>query len=96
MSHVDNIKHLMFVAYSYSENHISLSVTSNLVVLEPTISLRCVDHHYAISSHDWCDVNFSYTMFFVLLHVGEQVTKEPGTQQVENSEQELVEGKLCP
>jgi hypothetical protein len=33
---------------------------------------------------------------FVLLQVDEQVTKEPVTQQVENTEQELVEGKLCP
>jgi hypothetical protein len=33
---------------------------------------------------------------FVLLRVDEQVTKEPGTQQMENTEQELVEGKLCP
>jgi hypothetical protein len=34
--------------------------------------------------------------FFVLLRVDEQVTEDPGTQQVENSEQELIEGKLCP
>ena len=34
--------------------------------------------------------------FFALLRLDEQVTKEPGTQQVENSKQELVEGKLCP
>jgi hypothetical protein len=33
---------------------------------------------------------------FVLLQVDEQVTEETGTQQVENTEQELVEGKLCP
>jgi hypothetical protein len=32
---------------------------------------------------------------FVLLRVDEQVIEEPGTQQVENTEQELVEGKLC-
>jgi hypothetical protein len=32
---------------------------------------------------------------FVLLRVDEQVTKEPGAQQVEESEQELTEGKLC-
>jgi hypothetical protein len=32
---------------------------------------------------------------FALLRVDEQVTEEPGAQQVENSEQELVEGKLC-
>jgi hypothetical protein len=33
---------------------------------------------------------------FVLLRVDEQVTEDPGTRQVENTEQELVEGKLCP
>jgi hypothetical protein len=33
---------------------------------------------------------------FVLLRVDEQATKDPGAQQVENTEQELVEGKLCP
>jgi hypothetical protein len=33
---------------------------------------------------------------FVLLRVDEQVTEEPGAQQVDNSEQELAEGKLCP
>jgi hypothetical protein len=33
---------------------------------------------------------------FVLLRVDEQVAEETGAQQVENSEQELAEGKLCP
>jgi hypothetical protein len=33
---------------------------------------------------------------FVLLRVDEQATEDPGAQQVENIEQELVEGKLCP
>jgi hypothetical protein len=33
---------------------------------------------------------------FVLLWVDEQDTEDPGTQQVDNSEHELVEGKLCP
>jgi hypothetical protein len=33
---------------------------------------------------------------FVLLRVDEQATEDPSTQQVENTEQELVEGKLCP
>jgi hypothetical protein len=33
---------------------------------------------------------------FVLLWVNEQATEDPGTQQVENSEQELIEGKLFP
>jgi preprotein translocase subunit SecG len=33
---------------------------------------------------------------FVLLRVDEQTTNDPGVQQVETAEQELVEGKLCP
>jgi hypothetical protein len=30
------------------------------------------------------------------MRVDEQATKNPGVQQVETAEQELVEGKLCP
>jgi hypothetical protein len=33
---------------------------------------------------------------FVLLRVDEQVIEDSSTQQVENTEHELVEGKLCP
>jgi hypothetical protein len=33
---------------------------------------------------------------FVLLRVDEQATEDPSTQQVENTKQELIEGKLCP
>jgi hypothetical protein len=33
---------------------------------------------------------------FVLSRVDEQATEDPGVQQVEIAEQELVEGKLCP
>jgi hypothetical protein len=50
-----------------SENNNSLTVTPNLVVLEPRISLQCVDHYYALCSHVWCDVNFSYTMFVCIV-----------------------------
>jgi hypothetical protein len=32
---------------------------------------------------------------FVLLRVDEPVTEDPGVQQVEVAEQELIEGKLC-
>jgi hypothetical protein len=32
----------------------------------------------------------------VLLRIDGQVTEDPATQQVANTEQELVEGKLCP
>jgi preprotein translocase subunit SecG len=33
---------------------------------------------------------------FVLLRVDKQTTENPGVQQVETAEQELIEGKLCP
>jgi hypothetical protein len=33
---------------------------------------------------------------FVLMRVDEEVTEEPEASQIEDSEQELVEGKLCP
>jgi hypothetical protein len=33
---------------------------------------------------------------FVLMRVDEQAIEDPGVQQVETAEQELVEGKLCP
>jgi hypothetical protein len=31
-----------------------------------------------------------------MLSVDEQATDDPGVQQVETAEQELIEGKLCP
>jgi hypothetical protein len=43
--------------------HNSLTMTLILVVLDPTISLRRVDHYYAVYSYVWCDDNFAYTMF---------------------------------
>jgi hypothetical protein len=39
---------------------------------------------------------FSILCMFVLMRVDEQATEDPGVQQVETAEQELVEGKLCP
>jgi hypothetical protein len=33
---------------------------------------------------------------FVLMRVDEQAIEDPGAQQIEVAEQELVEGKLCP
>jgi hypothetical protein len=40
---------------------------------------------------------FPYILFlFVLWRVEEPVTKDPGEQQIEVAEQELIEGKLCP
>jgi hypothetical protein len=46
-----------------SENRKSITVTLNLVVLEPTISLRCVDYYNTVCSYVWCDDNFAYTLF---------------------------------
>jgi hypothetical protein len=39
---------------------------------------------------------FAILCIFVLMRVDEQATEEPGVQQIEVAEQELVEGKLCP
>jgi hypothetical protein len=39
---------------------------------------------------------YAIPCLFVLLRVVEQVIEDPGAQHVENFEQELVEGKLCP
>jgi hypothetical protein len=66
------------------------------VILEATISLRCVEYDHVFYTNVWCDLNFSYTMLFVLLRVDEQVIEDPGVQKVEIAEQEPVEGKLCP
>ena len=37
-----------------------------------------------------------YYVCIVLMRVDEQATVDPGEQQVEVAEQELIEGKLCP
>jgi hypothetical protein len=39
---------------------------------------------------------FAILCMFVLMRVDEQATKDPGAQQIEVVEQELIEGKLCP
>jgi hypothetical protein len=39
-----------------------MTVTPILVVLDPMISLRRVDHYYAVYSYVWYDVNFVYTV----------------------------------
>ena len=39
---------------------------------------------------------FAILCMFVLMRVDEQVTEDPGAQQIEVAKQELVEGKLCP
>jgi hypothetical protein len=45
------------------ENHNSLTVILNLVVLEPRFSVRHVDHYYVVSFYVWCNVNFAYILF---------------------------------
>jgi beta-lactam-binding protein with PASTA domain len=37
---------------------------------------------------------FAITCLFVLLRVDEHAVEDPGVQQVETAEQELIEGKL--
>jgi hypothetical protein len=44
------------------------------VILEPTISLRCVEYYYVVCSYDWCDVNFAYTMFVCIAMTSSEVT----------------------
>jgi hypothetical protein len=39
---------------------------------------------------------FVILCMFVLMRVDEQATEDPGAQQIEVDEQELIEGKLCP
>jgi hypothetical protein len=79
-----------------SENHNSLTVTLNLVVLEPTISLRYVEHYYTVCSYVWCDVNFSYTMYVCIVASRRASNRGSRYSIGENTERELVEGKLCP
>jgi hypothetical protein len=45
------------------------------VVLEPKVSLRCIDHYYVICSHDCCDVNFAYTIFVCIATTFSEVTR---------------------
>jgi Na+-transporting methylmalonyl-CoA/oxaloacetate decarboxylase gamma subunit len=39
---------------------------------------------------------FAILCMFVLMRVDEPTTEDPGVQQIEVAEQELIEGKLCP
>jgi hypothetical protein len=52
------------------------------VVLEPRISLRCVEHYYAVCSYVWCDVNFAYTMFVCIATSSSEVTSHLKTKLV--------------
>jgi hypothetical protein len=65
-----------------SENDNSFTVTPNLVILEPTISLRYVEHYYAVYSYVWYDVNFAYTMFVCIATISNEVTGHLKTKLV--------------
>jgi hypothetical protein len=72
-------------------------ITSNLMIPVPMILFYCLDYYCVFCLHVWCYVNFPFILcMFVLMRVDEQVTEDPGAQQIEVAEQELVEGKLCP
>jgi hypothetical protein len=38
------------------------------------LSLRYIEHYYAVCSYVWCDVNFSYTMFVCIATTSSEVT----------------------
>jgi hypothetical protein len=58
---------ILYQPLKTSENRNSLTVAPNLVILEPTISLRCVEYYHALYSSVWCDVNLSCTMFVCIV-----------------------------
>jgi hypothetical protein len=98
MNHTVKIKQLIcFMPNTqiFRKNHRSLTVTPNLVVPKPTISLRCIDHFYAICSHVWCDVNFAYTMSICIVAHSSEVTSHPKTNLVKYLGSPVI-GKLCP
>jgi hypothetical protein len=67
------------------------------MILVPRILFYCVDYYYVFCLYVWCDVNFLYILcLFVLWRVEERVAEDPGVQQIEVAEQELIQGKLCP
>jgi hypothetical protein len=61
------------------------------VILVPTIPFRCIYDYYVFCIHVCCDVNLSLVpCLFVLWRVDEPVAEDPGVQQVEIAEQELI------
>ena len=73
---------LLFNHLELWKNHIFITVTPNLVVSEPAISLRRVDYYYTVYSYVWCDVNFSYTMFVCIAISSSEVTSHLKTNLV--------------
>jgi hypothetical protein len=55
-------------------NHNFLTMTPILLVLDPTISLRRIDHYYVVCSYVSCDDNFVYTMFVCMATFSSEVT----------------------
>jgi hypothetical protein len=71
------------------------SITPKIMISVPRILF--LEYYCVFCSHVWCDVNFLYILcLLVLWRVEEHVTEDPGEQQIEVAEQELIEGKLCP
>jgi hypothetical protein len=66
---------LSFNHLNLQKNHISLTLTPNLVILEPTISLRRIEYYYVVCAYVWCDVNFAYTMFVCIAMNNSEVTR---------------------
>jgi hypothetical protein len=50
------------------------------VILEPRISLRCVNHYHAVCSYVWHDVNFAYNMFVCIATNSNEVTSHLKTK----------------
>jgi hypothetical protein len=73
------------------------SITPKIMIPVPRILFYYVEYLCVFCLHAWCNVNFPCILcLFVLWRVEEPVTEDPGEQQVEVAEQELIEGKLCP
>jgi hypothetical protein len=52
-----------------------MTTTPILVVLDPTTSLRRVDHYYSVCTYVWCDVNFVYNMSVCIAMASSEVTR---------------------
>jgi hypothetical protein len=73
------------------------SITPKIMIPVPRILFYYVEYLCVFCLHAWCNVNFPCIMcLFVMRRVEEPVAEDPGEQQVEVAEQELIEGKLCP
>jgi hypothetical protein len=70
-----------------------MTVTLILVVLEPTISLRCIEYYYSVCVYVWCVVNFSYTMYVYIATVRARLRVIWRASWYLESQ---VPGKLCP